>query len=167
MAEADISKGQSGNYIVYSEGIDNDKDGLFNEDGPGGVDFNRNFTFNYESFGTQTGMYPVSEPETKAVADFLFDKYNIYSVFIFGPQDNLGQPSKAADAPEKGQIIKSVMKEDEAINKLVSDKYHEITGVTGAPSSENTTRKFYGVGLFSLWKIQFQYSGMVVQCRKG
>ena len=51
MVEADISKGQSGNYLVYSEGIDNDKDGSFNEDGPGGVDFNRNFTFNYESFG--------------------------------------------------------------------------------------------------------------------
>ena len=94
MVEADISKGQSGNYLVYSEGIDNDKDGSFNEDGPGGVDFNRNFTFNYESFGPEAGMYPVSEPETKAVADFLFDRFNIYSVFIFGPQDNLGEPSK-------------------------------------------------------------------------
>ena len=27
MVEADLSKGQSGNYLVYSEGIDNDKDG--------------------------------------------------------------------------------------------------------------------------------------------
>ena len=99
MAEADISEGQSGNYLVCSEGIDNDKDGSFNEDGPGGVDFNRNFTFNYESFGPGAGMYPVSEPETKAVADFLFERFNIYSVFIFGPQDNLGEPSKSSAGP--------------------------------------------------------------------
>ena len=37
-------------------------------------------------------LHPVSEPETKAVADFLFDQFNIYAVFTFGPQDNLGQP---------------------------------------------------------------------------
>lgn len=35
MALADISKGQTGNYLVFSEGIDNDKDGKFNEDGAG------------------------------------------------------------------------------------------------------------------------------------
>jgi hypothetical protein len=140
MTEADISKGQSGNYTVYSEGIDNDKDGLFNEDGPGGVDFNRNFSFNYESFGLKSGMYPVSEPETRAVADFLFDKFNIYAVFTFGPQDNLGQPWKASSEGEK--IIKSVMKDDETINKLVSDRYHEITGVTGAPPQEPSRGNF-------------------------
>ena len=56
MVEADISKGQTGNYLVFSEGMDNDKDGSFNEDGPGGVDFNRNFTFNYESFGKAGGV---------------------------------------------------------------------------------------------------------------
>ena len=140
MTEAEISKGQSGNYLVYSEGIDNDKDGLFNEDGPGGVDFNRNFSFNYESFGLKSGMYPVSEPETRAVADFLFDKFNIYAVFTFGPQDNLGQPWKATEEGEK--IIKSVMKDDETLNKLVSDKYHEITGLTGAPPQEPARGNF-------------------------
>ena len=140
MTEADISKGQSGNYLVYSEGIDNDKDELFNEDGPGGVDFNRNLSFNYESFGLKAGMYPVSEPETKAVAHFLFDKFNIYAVFTFGPQDNLGQPWRTSSEGEK--IIKSVMKDDETINKLVSDRYHEITKVTGAPRQEQTCGNF-------------------------
>jgi hypothetical protein len=145
MVEADISKGQSGNYLVYSEGIDNDRDGRFNEDGPGGVDFNRNFTFNFESFGLKAGKYPISEPETRAVADFLFDKFNIYSVFIFGPQDNLGQPLKVATSADGDKIIKSVMKDDVAINKLVSDKYHEITGMKEAPVSET------GHGDFMEW----------------
>jgi hypothetical protein len=155
MAEADISKGQAGNYLVFSEGIDNDKDGSFNEDGPGGVDFNRNFTFNYESFGPQAGMYPVSEPETKAVADFLFDRFNIYTVIIFGPQDNLGEPSKSSAGPEKSGIIKSVMKEDESVNKLVSDKYHEITGVTGAPAQAGCRGNFMEWAYFHYGRYSF------------
>jgi len=38
-------------------GTDNDKDGLFNEDGAGGVSFNHNFTYNYEEFGANSGLY--------------------------------------------------------------------------------------------------------------
>ncbi len=155
MTVADISAGEAGNYLVYSEGIDNDKDGSFNEDGPGGVDFNRNFTFNYESFGPGAGMYPVSEPETKAVADFLFERFNIYSVFIFGPQDNLGQPPKPASGAEPNSIIRSVMKDDEAINKLVSDRYHEITGVTGAPARAESRGTFMEWAYFHYGRYSF------------
>jgi hypothetical protein len=170
MVEADLSKGQSGSYLVYSEGVDNDKDGSFNEDGPGGVNFNRNFTFKYEEFGLNAGQYPVSEPETKAVADFLFDHFNIYTVFSFGPQDNLGEPWKSSEKPaansassgsgqatrqsmgqgtgrrrgmEQGERrITSVMGSDETINKLVSDKYHEITGAKGAPVTKTSGGNF-------------------------
>lgn len=159
MVSADLSKGQTGGYLVYSEGIDNDKDGSFNEDGAGGVNFNRNFTYNYEEWGLNSGMYPISEPETKAVADFLFDHFNIYAVFTFGPQDNLGQPMKAseraASAPPaaRGQgggrlsdqgdkRITSIMRTDETINKLVSDKYHEITGAKGTPLTKTTPGNF-------------------------
>jgi hypothetical protein len=172
MVTADLSKGQTGNYLVYSEGIDNDKDGNFNEDGEGGVNFNRNFSYNYEEFGLSAGLYPVSEPETKAVADFLFDRFNIYAVFTFGPQDNLGQPWKVSErssvsvtssgagqgagrgtarvtgtgrgqGPEQGdRRITSIMKPDETINKLVSDKYHEITGAKGTPSTKTPPGNF-------------------------
>jgi hypothetical protein len=142
MVEADLSKGQTGSYLLISEGIDNDKDGNYNEDGPGGVNFNRNFSFNYEEFGQNAGLHAVSEPETKAVADFLFDKFNIYTVITFGPQDNLGQPLKSADRPNADRRITSIMKSDEVINKLVSDKYHEITGAKGAPVSVTSPGNF-------------------------
>jgi hypothetical protein len=174
MVAADLSKGQEGSWLVYSEGIDNDKDGDFNEDGPGGVNFNRNYSFNYEAFGLNAGLHPVSEPETKAVADFLFARFNIYSVFTFGPQDNLGQPWKASERPAttpasagtgqstaqgmgrgtgpgtgRGQSmdrgdrkITSIMKTDETINKLVSDKYHEITGAKGSPITKTAPGNF-------------------------
>jgi hypothetical protein len=142
MVEADLSKGETGGYLLFTEGIDNDKDEKLNEDGQGGVNFNRNFTFNYEEFGLNAGPYPVSEPETKAVADFLFSKFNVYAVFTFGLQDNLGQPYKSADRPNADRRITSIMKSDEVINKLVSDKYHEITGAKGAPLSRTTPGNF-------------------------
>jgi Zinc carboxypeptidase len=201
MVQADLSKGQTGSYLVYSEGIDNDKDGSFNEDGPGGVNFNRNLTYNYEEFGANAGLHPVSEPESKAVLDFLFDHFNIYATFAFGPQDNLnpqqrpmgpggfsapsqdqspargqGQlpPANQGQMPVipqgefptmmQGQIppmaqgqfpaggqrrmmgqnrkITSVQKSDEAIVKLVSDKYREITGTKGTPPVKTAPGNF-------------------------
>jgi len=162
MIKADLPKGQKGTFLIYSEGIDNDKDGLFNEDGSGGVDFNKNFTFNYEEFGTNAGLHPVSEPESKAVADFLYDRFNIYAVICFGPQDNLGQPpSRGNERPSPGtqanqppqaeqpqgrqageRRITSVMRTDEAVIRMVSDKYYEITGLKGSPPSKTSPGNF-------------------------
>ena len=189
MVKADIAKGQTGDYLVYCEGIDNDKDGSFNEDGEGGVAFNRNFTFNYEEFGRNSGQYPISEPEVKAVADFLYDRFNIYAVFTFGPQDNLGQPMKAPDRPENARgsasdpapyqqpdpgmmrrervKITSIMKTDETINKLVSDRYHELTGLKGAPASVAEPGSFMDWAYFHYGRYSFGTPGWWLTTEKG
>ncbi|MFA5820286.1 MAG: hypothetical protein WC854_13545, partial [Bacteroidales bacterium] len=166
----------------------------FNEDGAGGVNFNRNFTFNYEEFGLNAGMYPMSEPETKAVADFLFDRFNIYAVFIFGPQDNLGQPMKASERQgaatpsgigqgtgqgmrqgmgrgqgmERGdRKITSIMRTDETINKLVSNKYHEITGAKGAPVTKTTLGNFMEWAYFHYGRYSFSTPAWWFPVEKG
>ncbi len=162
-----FQKGQAGNYLVLTEGIDNDKDGIFNEDGPGGVDFNRNFTFNYEFFGPGAGAYPVSEPETKAVADFLFERFNIYTVFAFGPQDNLGQPMNSESGQGKNAIIKTIMKDDEPINKFVSDKYHEITGISGAPETKSCHGNFMEWAYFHYGRYSFSTPAWWFPVEKG
>ena len=167
LVSADLSKGQSGSYSIYSEGIDNDKDGFYNEDCAGGVNFNRNFTFNYEEFGLNAGMYPVSEPETKAVADFLFDRFNIYAVFTFGPQDNLGQPLKSNERPNDDSRITSIMKTDEVVNKLISDKYHEITGATGAPETKITPGNFMDWAYFHYGRYSFSTPAWWFPIEKG
>ncbi len=185
MVQADISKGQKGGFLVYTEGIDNDKDGSFNEDGAGGVSFNSNFTFNYEEFGAGAGFDAVSEPETKAVADFLFDRFNIYAVFTFGPQDNLGQPMKTSEQPGVNQNpspdqvpfqgppvrerskITSILKTDELINKLVSDRYHEITGLKGAPVSKPAPGNFFDWAYFHYGRYSFGTPGWWFLVEKG
>lgn len=155
MTEAELTKGESGGYSLYSEGFDNDKDGRYNEDGEGGVNLNRNLTYNYEEFGTNAGLYPVSEPETKAVLDFLYERFNIYATFAFGPQDNLGQPMKSAERPAQGRKITSITKSDEIINKLVSDRYHEITGGKGAPVTSNPPGNFMEWSYFHYGRYSF------------
>ncbi|MFQ5629413.1 MAG: M14 family metallopeptidase, partial [bacterium] len=70
-------------YDLLSEGIDDDGDGHFNEDGIGGIDMNRNFPRNWglEFEQRGAGPYPLSEPETRATIEFLNSHRNITGVF--------------------------------------------------------------------------------------
>lgn len=75
-----VSPGEKGEYeILGLEGIDNDGDGLVNEDGVGGYDPNRDYGFNWEPCYVQqgAGKYPFSFPENQAVRDFGLKHRNI------------------------------------------------------------------------------------------
>lgn len=77
-----------GDYLMYTEGIDNDGDGRFNEDGIGGLDLHRNYPENWrpDSGGDMTGRgytqggageYPLSEIETRSTVLWLLSHPNI------------------------------------------------------------------------------------------
>jgi hypothetical protein len=77
-----------GNYRILSEGVDNDGDGRFNEDGIGGLDLHRNYPENWRPEPGQertgrgwtqggAGEYPLSETETRAVVLFLLEHPNV------------------------------------------------------------------------------------------
>ncbi len=70
-------------FDIYSEGIDDDEDGAFNEDDVGGIDMNRNFPRNWglEFEQSGAGPYPLSEPETRATIEFFHSHRNITGVF--------------------------------------------------------------------------------------
>jgi len=85
--------------LLGNEGIDNDDDGLLNEDGPGSYDPNRNWGWIWRPNYIQSGAdrYPFSLPETKAVADFLLKHNNILAsesyhnsggMLLIGPDQN-------------------------------------------------------------------------------
>lgn len=85
-------------YKIYPEGIDNDGDEKYNEDGLGGFDINRNFPHNFGYKIRGAGVYPTSEVETRALIDFM-NRYipdlktqphkNICAVLLFSKYDNL------------------------------------------------------------------------------
>ena len=77
-----------GDWMTYSEGVDNDLDGRYNEDGIGGLDLHRNYPTNWRpepGFDATTrgwtqlgaGEYPLSEPETRAVVMWVLTHPNI------------------------------------------------------------------------------------------
>lgn len=70
-------------YDIYGEGIDDDGDGSYNEDGVGGIDMNRNFPRNWglEFEQKGAGAFPLSEPETRATIEFISSHKNITGVF--------------------------------------------------------------------------------------
>lgn len=65
--------------FLGEEGIDNDGDGRINEDGPFGDDMNRNWPSDWQPEHIQPGAgpYPLSSPETRAVAEFLLARPNV------------------------------------------------------------------------------------------
>jgi len=75
--------GEVGDYILLgSEGIDNDKDGRVNEDGPGSYDPNRNYPSDWQPNYIQGGAmdYPTQLPEARAEVEFLERHPNIAGV---------------------------------------------------------------------------------------
>ena len=75
-----VAPDEKGEYeLLGPEGVDNDNDGLFNEDGPGGFDANRDWGFNWEPNYIQSGAnrYPFAMPENQAVRDFIVRHRNI------------------------------------------------------------------------------------------
>ena len=79
---------EGGDWFVYSEGVDNDGDGRFNEDGIGGLDLHRNYPENwrpdtgldetgrgYTQYGA--GAYPTSEPESRSIVLWMLTHPNI------------------------------------------------------------------------------------------
>jgi hypothetical protein len=89
MKRADASKGESGGWALYWEGLDKDGDGYIAEDGPGGADINRNFMHQYPYYEPDAGRYMVSEAETRAMLEFMLKHRNIAAILTFGESDNL------------------------------------------------------------------------------
>ena len=86
---ADPAKGERAAFSETSEGIDNDGDGRLNEDPPGGVNLNRNWPYRWTEFDPEAGFSPASEPEVRALIEFVFDHPEIALVWSFGLNDNL------------------------------------------------------------------------------
>ena len=65
-------------YLLLTEGIDNDGDGQFNEDGLGGINLSHNFSWgNLNREQIQSSPYTFSEPEAQATVNFWMAHPNI------------------------------------------------------------------------------------------
>ncbi|NOR15618.1 MAG: hypothetical protein GQ544_07940, partial [Candidatus Aminicenantes bacterium] len=169
-------------YSLYPEGIDNDGDELYNEDGPGGFNINRNFPHNFGYKTKGVGVYPASETETRALIDFM-TKYipevksqphrNVCGVLVFSKCDNLAagtgieggtptfpQPAQAATAagrPTRMMFMFGRRGQQEAPRPRPTDPQPKKTNAQDEPLFKSVSTKYK-----ELTKIKSAQSGKPV-----
>ena len=138
------------------EGIDNDGDGAINEDPPGGADPARNFPYDFEPRASESGAFPASEPETKALLDFLLSHANVEAAVHFGGDDNLVQLPRSRDERPAARGEHRVWKDDAELYTQAAALHKERTGRTIAGRSETrgdwpeTAYFLFGVPCFAV-----------------
>ncbi|MEJ8566461.1 M14 family metallopeptidase [Elongatibacter sediminis] len=118
-----------GEWTVYTEGVDSDGDGRFNEDGVGGIDINRNFPENWQPhpISYQPGPYPLSEAESRAVVDFQLTLPNLTGLINYHMSGNVAvyPPSNQRVDPLSGDKVRASF-EDEKIYKRMGGKIADL-----------------------------------------
>jgi hypothetical protein len=95
MQRADSRKGERGEYKLYTEGIDNDGDGEYNEDQPGGVNIGISFPHLFNPDNKDAGLYSGYSPETFAIMKFICDRPEIVMTQTLGTSDYCIAPPKS------------------------------------------------------------------------
>jgi hypothetical protein len=124
-----VEPGETGEWRTYSEGIDNDGDGRFNEDGVGGLDINRNWPAQWQQEHIQggAGPYPLSEPETRAVAEFLLSHRNVTGLINHHMAGNfVYRPPTALHFDPVSGNEQPMSQADLAVFNLFGNKYTEL-----------------------------------------
>ena len=94
MKRADWAKGEKGIYKLYPEGLDDDGDGEYNEDLPGGVNIGVQFPHLFKFFAPGSGLWAGSEPESYAIIKFVNEHKEIGLSFVFGSTNFCLNPPK-------------------------------------------------------------------------
>ncbi len=138
LREPKADEGEIAEYALLIEGIDNDNDGKYNEDGfagsaGAGVDLDRNFPSLWPEFADGAGQYQLSEPETRSLVEWMLTRDNIICTLAYTPGDNiLNMPATGKYAAD-GSEPTGIEKNDKAVYEKVQEVFKEATKQTGAP----------------------------------
>ncbi len=178
LKKADRARGEKPIYAAFPEGIDDDGDEAYNEDGIGGVDINRNFLHGYKEHDPGNGPHQISEPESKALIDFFFEHPRIAIAVFYGRHDNVVEApqaerpkgkAKPQESPtrrsgggrgffrmrERPKAPTTIHKDDAPIYTQISKAYRKITGIEKVPSEPHDGAVFgwayaqYGIPSFA------------------
>lgn len=155
MKQTDWSKGEKGIYKLYSEGIDNDNDGQYNEDGPGGVNIGITFPHLFPFFTATGGPWALSEDESYNLVKFIVERPQIAMTVCFGESNNCLVPPRC-DRKSGGDFDKIKVPEDIAGEyNLDPDRTYTMAELmeiavkrmpAGAEINETMVAAFLGLG---------------------
>ena len=164
MKEPDANKGEKPVYALLLEGRDKDGDGKFAEDGRGadafhggggGIDLEMNWPANWPQFRDGASNYPLSEPESLHLADWVLAHENIVCVLEFGRNDWLVNIPESGRMDVSGRVPVGIEEGDKPLYEAVSTEFKKITGMTAAPKGDmagslmSWTYAHFGVPSFS------------------
>jgi hypothetical protein len=160
LVKADRSKGEAGKYLVFKESKDDDKDGKFGEDLKEGIAFNRNLTYKFPVFEPLAGDIPVSQKETRAMLDYLFEQWNIFAFVTFSPANNLSAPLKYSAGDARKRVVTSILEKDQAINAMVSDIYNKsVSQKAFQQTNQGTDGDFFQWAYFHFARLSYSTPG--------
>lgn len=122
-------------HALMIEGVDDDGDGRFNEDGwggasGGGVDLDKHFPTHWPEHTDGAGRFPLDRPEALAVAHWLQSRGNIGAAIVLGPHDTIVTTPPAGKFGPEGRVPKGIEEDDVTAYELAAEAFQEITGIT-------------------------------------
>ena len=123
-------EGEAPRYRRMREGRDDDGDGLFNEDGPGGVVLDRNFPLSWEGpwSGEPSGPWPLSEPCSRALADLARGRRVVAALFFQGNHGLLAAPGARRGGIVAGMAEPLPLAGDEPAYLALTELFSRRTG---------------------------------------
>ncbi|HMN97471.1 MAG TPA: M14 family zinc carboxypeptidase [Phycisphaerales bacterium] len=141
---ADPLKGERPIYRLLIEGIDGDGDGLLSEDPIGGVDLDRNFMHRWPELEDGAGPYPLSEPESLALARFVIDRPEIVLGLTWGRHDTLIAVPDGRGTDVNPRVPAALDPADVATHAALATLYRDTTGQARAAGADSA-------GAFHAW----------------
>jgi hypothetical protein len=130
-------KGEIGTHAILPESSDIDDDGAYGEDGPGGVDLDCNFMHMWPEHQRDAGAFPLSEPESFALATFVLTHTNIAVALTYGRHDNLVSTPDSSKGTSNPKVPVSLSKEDKELYQGLGELYRETTNLKRAPKVDH------------------------------
>ncbi len=124
----DASMGELPRYSVHVEGLDDDGDGMIAEDGPGGVDPDRNFPHRWPEFASDAGPWPLSEPESLGLARFVLERPRLYAAIVVGRGDNVVNLPDPRPKVAGGRIPAEIDEDDLPLHTELAKAFKDATG---------------------------------------
>jgi hypothetical protein len=160
LVKADRSKGEAGKYRVFKESKDDDRDGKFAEDLKEGIAFNKSLTYKFPVFEPLAGDIAVSQKESRALLDYLFEQWNIFAFVTFSPANNLSTPLKYNAGDAKKRVVTSILEKDQAINAMISEMYTKtVSPKAFQQTNQGTDGDFFQWAYFHFARLSFGTPG--------
>lgn len=159
MIRADPKRGERGRWKVWPEGRDLDGDERVAEDALEDACVNRNFPEEFREHAPESGRFATSEPEARALIEFVLLHPEIALVVTYGSYDNLVEKPKTTPEGARNKLMPApgVIEADAELLVELGARYGEITGnKSKGRGGDAGTFAAWAYGHHGLWSLAIQ-----------